>query len=155
MSSDRLRIDVDEQPRQEDTAVVRAGLREYNQRQLPGQHWRDLALYLRDSGGEIRGGILAEVGWEWLHISILWVEQRDRGHGYGARLLSAAEAEARRAGCRGVFLDTFSFQARPFYERCGYEVFGTLEDFPGGHQRYFLKKTLAQNEVDGADEQSN
>jgi GNAT superfamily N-acetyltransferase len=142
MSSDGFRIDVVEQPRQEDTAVVRAGLREYNQRQLPGQEWCDVALYLRNSDDEIVGGVLAEVGWGWLHVGILWVDERFRGRGHGARLLAATEVEARRAGCRGVFLDTFSFQARPFYEANGYEVFGTLEDFPPGHERYFLRKSL-------------
>jgi hypothetical protein len=31
----------------------------------------------------------------------------------------------------------------PVYERCGYEVFGTLEDYPVGHQRHFMRKSLA------------
>jgi hypothetical protein len=39
-----------------------------------------------------------------------------------------------------LWLDTFSFQARPFYEKLGYEVFGQLEDYPRGHSRYFLQK---------------
>ena len=142
MSGGRLRIYVDEHPRPDDAEVVRAGLREHNRRQLPGQEWRNLAVYLRDAADTIRGGVLAEVGWGWLHISVLWVDEGVRGHGYGVELLAAAEAEARRAGCGRVFLDTFSFQARSFYERNGYEVFGVLEDFPPGHERYFLRKSL-------------
>jgi GNAT superfamily N-acetyltransferase len=142
MSGSRLRIYVDEHPKPDDAEAVRAGLREHNRRQLPGQEWRNLAVYLRDSSDTIRGGVLAEVGWGWLHISVLWVDEGVRGHGYGVELLAAAEAEARRAGCGRVFLDTFSFQARPFYERNGYEVFGVLEDFPPGHERYFLRKSL-------------
>ena len=41
-------------------------------------------------------------------------------------------------------LDTLSFQARPFYEKLGYRVYGQLEDFPAGsgHTRYYLTKTL-------------
>lgn len=42
-----------------------------------------------------------------------------------------------------LYLDTFDFQARPFYERHGYEVFGTLDDYPPGHSRFFLRKDLA------------
>lgn len=45
-------------------------------------------------------------------------------------------------GYTGVFLDTFSFQARPFYKRQGYRVFGSIEDHPPGHARQFLMKRL-------------
>ena len=38
--------------------------------------------------------------------------------------------------------DTFSFQARPFYEKLGYRVFGTLENHPSGHQHYLMTKKL-------------
>jgi hypothetical protein len=61
----------------------------------------------------------------------------------GRRLLEAIEDEARKRGCRWAHLDTFSYQARPFYERLGYELFATLDDYPPGHQRFFLKKPLA------------
>ncbi len=53
-----------------------------------------------------------------------------------------AEQEARDRGYAGVFLDTFTFQARPFYERLGYSVFATIEDYPPGHSRFMLSKRL-------------
>ena len=53
-----------------------------------------------------------------------------------------AEAEAIRRGCLGAWLDTFSFQARGFYERLGYAVFGALADYPPGHDRFFMQKPL-------------
>jgi hypothetical protein len=33
-----------------------------------------------------------------------------------------------------------SFQARPFYERIGFEVCGTIEGYPPGHVKFNLKK---------------
>jgi hypothetical protein len=53
-----------------------------------------------------------------------------------------AEDEGRRRGCKYAYLDTLSFQARPFYEKHGWEVFATQDDYPLGHTRWFLKKTL-------------
>ena len=50
--------------------------------------------------------------------------------------------EARARGAVGVWLDTFSFQHRPFYEARGYELFGEIADHPRGERRYFLKKLL-------------
>ncbi len=45
-------------------------------------------------------------------------------------------------GCTYAHLNTFSYQARPFYEKRGYEVFAELDDYPKGHQRVFMKKCL-------------
>jgi len=52
------------------------------------------------------------------------------------------EDEGRARGCTRAHLDTFSYQARPFYERQGWRVFATLDDYPEGHQRFFLRKDL-------------
>ena len=57
---------------------------------------------------------------------------------------------ARRRGVRrastgsiGIWLDTFSFQARPFYERLGYTVFGTHRGSSrSAVSRFFLQKRL-------------
>jgi GNAT superfamily N-acetyltransferase len=54
--------------------------------------------------------------------------------------MNRAEIFARERGCIGMWLDTFEFQARGFYEKLGFEVFGTIEDHPVGMNRYFMKK---------------
>jgi GNAT superfamily N-acetyltransferase len=76
-------------------------------------------------------------------VELLFVPKEYRGAGLGTELMRLAEEEARRRGCRGAWLDTFSFQARGFYERLGYSVFGTIGDHPPGHSRFFMKKALA------------
>jgi GNAT superfamily N-acetyltransferase len=91
--------------------------------------------------------VIAGVGallycWGILYIDAVWVDEGWRGRGLGTRLLNRIEHEARKRGCSLVHLDTFDFQAREFYENSGYELFGTLDDCPPGHRRYYLKKAL-------------
>jgi GNAT superfamily N-acetyltransferase len=76
------------------------------------------------------------------YVELLFVPESLRRGGLGRRLMRDAEEEAIRRGCRGAWLDTFSFQARGFYERLGYAAFGLIEDYPPGHSRIFLKKTF-------------
>ncbi len=97
---------------------------------------------LRGERGDVLGGLLAQLWGGWLHVSYLWVAEAARGAGHGSRLLGDAEAYARARGAVGATLETHSFQARPFYERLGYEVFGTLEGYPRGHAKFFLKKAF-------------
>lgn len=104
---------------------------------------RPLAIALRSESGEIEGGLIGHSVWDWLYVNYLWVAKARRHGGCGKRLLDAAEREAERRGCLGVWLHTLSFQAPAFYERQGYERFGELDDFPKGHQRLFYRKRLA------------
>jgi GNAT superfamily N-acetyltransferase len=97
---------------------------------------------IRDDGGTLVGAALGKTGRGWLFVVLLWVHESHRSQGYGSRLLEAIESEARARGCHSAYLDTFSYQARPFYERHGYEVFGVLDRFSGAHRKYFMKKSL-------------
>ena len=97
---------------------------------------------MRDEGGALVGGVWGYVNWNWLFIGLVWLCDSLRGGGHGRQLMEMLEEKARERGCRYSHLDTFSFQARPFYEALGYEVFATLDDYPPGHQRFFLKKAL-------------
>jgi ribosomal protein S18 acetylase RimI-like enzyme len=131
----------DDAPPEDRTAVV-DGLVAFNNRQVGDENFQRLVLILRDEEGAVRGGLLGGTLWDWLYVSHLWVDDEARGCGLGRRLMLEAEEAARARGCRHVHLDTFSFQARPFYESLGYEVFGELRDYPPGHSRYFLVKHL-------------
>jgi GNAT superfamily N-acetyltransferase len=97
---------------------------------------------LRGEHSDILGGLLGQLWGGWLQVGYLWVSEAIRGQGHGSRLLQAAEAYALRRGAIGVTLETHSFQARPFYERLGYAVFGSLEDYPPGHAKHFMSKRL-------------
>jgi GNAT superfamily N-acetyltransferase len=131
-----------EDPRPSDVEAVMAGLRSYNQAHAGPPNLRRVHLFLRDAEGQVCGGLFGKEMWGWLYVEILWIHERVRGCGLGSRLLRQAESEAKARGCTRVLLDTFEFQAPAFYKRHGYEVFGVLQDFPPGFQRYYLKKDL-------------
>ncbi len=126
-----------------DVEFVRDGLALFSVAATGVSYYSPLAIFLRDEREAILGGAIGHVWGGWLDLATLWVAEPLRGKGYGKKLLEAAEEEARSQGCRAVFLSTFSFQARPFYERFGYEVVADIPDYPAGHSYYILKKTLA------------
>jgi GNAT superfamily N-acetyltransferase len=99
----------------------------------------------RDGTEALVGGLIGETVWQWLSVRLLWADPARRGAGHGRDLLAAAEAEAIRRGCHHARLDTFSFQAAGFYERCGYRQVLCLDDFPRGHQRLFYVKSLTKD----------
>lgn len=128
---------------QETLAFVRDAIALHNVAVTQDSYYSPLAILLRDEREAILGGAFGDIWGGWLELTFLWVAEPLRGQGYGGRLLRAAEDEAKEQGCRGVFLTTFSFQARPFYEKFGYEVVGKIQDYPAGHSFFFMKKTLA------------
>ena len=70
------------------------------------------------------------------------MKEEYRKMGYGAQLLQELEKVAKEEKCSMIHLDTFDFQAKGFYEKNGFEVFGTLENCPPGHARYYMKKEI-------------
>ena len=82
------------------------------------------ALALEDDGGNAIGGVTGYSRWGWLFLASVAVPAELRGQGWGRRLIAAAETTAAQRGCRYVWFDTYSFRARPFYEKLGYQVFG-------------------------------
>ena len=126
----------------EAVAAIRAGMRRHAEPFVEWEDYTDLTIVARADEGGVVGVALGEAGRGWLHVSAVWVAEEFRRQRLGARLLEALESEARRLGCRRAYPDTFSYQARPFYEKRGYQVFGTLDDYPLGHQRFFMRKLL-------------
>jgi GNAT superfamily N-acetyltransferase len=137
-----ITLTIDNAPNPDDMTLVRQKLAEFNCLHAPDDNHQSLTIFLRTEDGTLVGGLLGDTYWGWLSVSILWVDERLRGQGWGQNLLAAAEVEAVRRGCRHAHLDTMDFQARAFYEKRGYTLFGQLDDLPAGHSRYFMQKPL-------------
>ena len=129
-----------------DDEFIKDKLVEYNLSMVPATQselFESVSKKIVDEEGNIIAGCLAIMHcWNVVAVDILWVDEQYRGQRLGSVLLGEVEREAMEKGCHLVHLDTYDFQAKGFYEKNGYSVFGTLEDCPKGHIRYYLKKSL-------------
>ncbi len=141
--SNNLDIAIVDEPEEKDLNTFFDILRNYNLSQAGPSNHKALSIFVRNEKGEIVGGLTGETYWNWLFVENLAVDESVRKSGVGAKLLKAAEEEAVKRGCHAAYLDTFSFQAKPFYEKQGYTLFGQLDEFPPGHGRFFLWKKLS------------
>ena len=133
---------VEDEPRQEDVALLNEQLYRFNAAATGVDNGRWLAIFVRDAAGQLEAGLH---GWTWGRtgfVQALWVREDRRRQGLGARLLAAAEREAERRGCIEMQLDTHSFQAPGFYRRLGYQALGELPGWPENSPRIFFRKAL-------------
>lgn len=137
-----LRIVQDTELSADETEHLYAGLLASDPAEHPRQ-FAPLVLVLRDEQQTMVGALTGATLWRWLSIDVLWVAASHRGRGHGAALVRQAESLAAERGCQHARLDAFDFQARAFYERLGYVVYGALENFPNGHTQFHLAKLLA------------
>ncbi len=119
---------------------------EYNLSQVSAEQktlFDTLDKKIIDDNGKIIAGCVARMYcWNVAYLDTLLVDERYRGNGFGSKLLIEVERTAKEKGCYLIHLDTFDFQAKGFYEKQGYEVFGVLEDCPKNHRRFYLKKEI-------------
>jgi GNAT superfamily N-acetyltransferase len=121
-------------------SAIRAGLRAFNIEHAGLSERRPFAVFVRDADGVALGGLEGEIRWQWVFVDNFFLPEALRGRGIGSALLDAAERLGAEHGCVGSYLDTFEFQALPFYEKRGYTVYGVLDDYPPGFKRYYLRK---------------
>jgi GNAT superfamily N-acetyltransferase len=135
-------VQLDENPSAEELRQLVDEVRNYNWAVTRHERPRPVACFLRDAEGRILGGAHGELWGRSVHIAAMWVAASERGKGYGARLLREVENYAARHGHVLAYLETLSFQARPFYEKLGYQVFGELVGIGEGCTLFFLRRDL-------------
>ncbi|WML32976.1 GNAT family N-acetyltransferase [Clostridium sp. OS1-26] len=130
----------------EDADLIVDRIVEYNLSKVPLKQqvpflW--INRVIEDTNGEIIAGILSKMYcWNCAYIDVLWIKEENRKDGLGSKLLKEVEKIAKDKGCHLIHLDTFDFQAKDFYIKHGYEVFGILDECPQGHKRYYMKKII-------------
>ncbi|GBQ10207.1 GNAT family N-acetyltransferase [Komagataeibacter rhaeticus] len=104
---------------------------------------RDFSIVVRATqDGTVLGGLIAQSRWGGFHIILLALDPKLQGHGTGKQLITIAEEEARRRNCHHIWLDTYEFQAKAFYQKMGFEIFGQIDGPAPVYPRYFMQKKL-------------
>jgi GNAT superfamily N-acetyltransferase len=138
LNRDDLDLRLTDAPSDELRDVAGNGLVAFNTELLGLSNRRPLGIAIH-SRGKLLGGLYGCTGFRRLFVELLFVPEALRGRGLGAARLQQAEAEARARGV-GAWLDTFSDEAKQFYLKNGYRVFGEIADYPPGNTRFFLSK---------------
>lgn len=137
-----LRIELSQDPTEEQRAAILAPLRAHNIAKAGPSLYEPVALLVRDDNDAILGGLYGHTFYRWLFIELLAVPEEGRGQGIGSKLMNMVEEFARKKDCVGIWLDTFDFQAPGFYKKLGYSECGEIVDYPLGHKRHFFQKRL-------------
>lgn len=140
---DDVTIRVTAEPNEIERSAVLAVLRQFTRNTVPVLDNQDFAALVMNTDGCAVGGLIASSRWGGFHIEMIALPRALRGRGIGSKLLDLAEQEARRRNCHHMLLDTQAFQAKPFYERHGFEVFGQIEGPAPYYPRFFMQKTLS------------
>lgn len=133
-------------PSKEDLQTLSKGIGAFNQDYLPDEVGFEkdtkFVVLAKDKDGNTLGGIRANAFWNYCIIELLWLSEDCRGLGTGSQLIKATEKFAKEHGFNYIRTETLSFQAKPFYEKLGFKVFGELPDYPKGHTTYCLVKAI-------------
>ncbi len=117
------------------------GLMQNVQATMAPTDFQPLGATIYDDNQELIAGVYGFLSPHWLYVDTLWVAENCRGQKWGQRLMVALEQSALQQNIKQAFLGTADFQARGFYEKLGYDVVATYQQF-GDHSNFIMTKQL-------------
>lgn len=137
-----MKVEIDDHPDEKEIEELLSKLIQYNLKHLEIKKRSPLAVWYKNNKDQVLAGITGNTFGNWLEIKYFYVNEDLRGTGVGKKLLRQMEQAAKSRGCRFSFLDTFSFQAKPFYEKNGYKELFVLHNYPLSSRKHYLIKEL-------------
>jgi ribosomal protein S18 acetylase RimI-like enzyme len=125
-----------------DARCIDQGLSDANAAAAPLHEVMPVSCIARGARQELLGGLLGRSWGRCAEVQQLWVDPAHRRQGIARGLMQAFELAVRERGVSVCYLETFSFQARGFYERLGYSVQFTHTAYPHGIERYLMSRAL-------------
>jgi len=131
----------DKAPTSDDVDFVNSKLEEYTNSFLKDDY-EEFSIVIKNEIGLVIAGVTGFTVWERAGVNTLWVAESHRGNGIGTKLLAQFEKTASERGSRQIETNSMSFQGIGFFEKNGYKVFGTLDNYPAGHCCNFYTKKI-------------
>lgn len=98
--------------------------------------------FLAYDDNKLIGGAIGFIKYDWYFLDMLYIDEEYRKRKIGTSLINELENFARKEKLTGIRTDTWDFQAKEFYEKMGFKLFGELKDCPLGTINYFFEKKL-------------
>jgi GNAT superfamily N-acetyltransferase len=125
--------------------LVDHGIGEYNDAAEPRlADVRHLSCFARDAQGRAVAGAVGRTWGNNVELQQIWLPESERKHGLGSALLREFEAAALARHCRFAYLETWTFQAREFYEKSGYKVVLEISGFADSLSKFTMTKQLVR-----------
>lgn len=139
-------------PTEEEVKFIYKKVKEENEKKNPftiGQKIQMICRVIKDEKDDVIAGIVGYVhsNLKSLDISLVWVKEEFRKSGYGTILLQNVEREVFEKGITLVYLGTLGFQAKDFYLKHGYKVFGVVDECVQNNKVYYIKKKLNKTNI--------
>lgn len=116
-----------------------------NESSIPSKDEKEYSNFVVYDDGNLIGGAIGFIEYEWYYLDKLWVSEKYRSKGIGTMLINNIEEFAQKKLLVGIRMGTWNFQAKGFYEKMGYTVFGEIKDCPPNTIHYDLKKVINDN----------
>ncbi|GLX79362.1 N-acetyltransferase GCN5 [Thalassotalea insulae] len=137
-----MKIEVLDNPEQELIDYLNKKIADYNWERWEVNERLPLAIQIKNDNDEVIAGAAARSFGDWLLLDTLWVSEALRGQDVGSQILKEVEQAGKNRGCKKCLLDTLNFQAKPFYEKHGYQVQWIQKGYPKTGCKYFMVKQL-------------
>ncbi len=98
--------------------------------------------FIAMDGEKMAGVIVAELFWGALHIKYIYVEDAYRSQKLGTQLMEHVLEFACKHHCPFAFVETMSFQALEFYQKCGFKLEFTRSGYSHQTSFHYLRKDL-------------
>ena len=122
--------------------VIYKGLKKYNESKVGPYSFDHFSIHIESDEGVVIAGLIGDVFGKLSRVSSLWVDEKYRKSGLGTKLIEALTNYSIQKKCEIIHLDTASFQAKGFYEKCGFIEVSVLDNHFMGYEGYIMRKFL-------------